>query len=216
MPTTAAAGDDETALLRAVGRLLHVDDDERIAPYREFARGDRSLAMAALVERDRRLLRMFLASTFTDTRTDDLGTALALLHSHPQVCAELLELFDELDGRVDHLQPVMGDVPLHLHARDTRLEIQAAFGDGLALRPPRWDSGVKWLPHEQTDVFAFHSGQDERRVLTHDALPGLCDQPRADPLGEPVGDLSRQPNRTALPPPRRARHDSGAVRSPAS
>ena len=47
------------------------------------------------------------------------------------------------------------DVPLHLHARYTRIEIQAAFNDGAALRPPRWDSGVKWLPHERTDVFAF-------------------------------------------------------------
>ena len=38
MPTSAA-GDNETALLRAVGRLLHVDDDERIARYRDFAVG---------------------------------------------------------------------------------------------------------------------------------------------------------------------------------
>ena len=36
MPT-APAGDSETQLLRAVGRLLHVDDDERIARYRDFA-----------------------------------------------------------------------------------------------------------------------------------------------------------------------------------
>jgi hypothetical protein len=154
--STAAAGESETALLRAVGRLLHVDDDERIERYRDFARRDRSLDAAILDERDRRLLRMFLASMFTDSRTDDLGTALALLHSHPQVCAELVELFNEIDGRVDHVQPVMAaEVPLHLHARYTRLEIQAAFADGSALRPPRWDSGVKWLPHEQTDIFAF-------------------------------------------------------------
>ena len=104
---TAPLGANETTLLRAVGRLLHVDDDERIARYRDFARGDRSLEMAALGQRDRRMLRMFLASMLTDARTDDLGTALAVLHAHPQVCAELVELFDELDGQVDHVQPVM-------------------------------------------------------------------------------------------------------------
>ena len=38
MPTSPA-GDSETSLLRAVGRLLHVDDDERIARYRDFAVG---------------------------------------------------------------------------------------------------------------------------------------------------------------------------------
>lgn len=31
----------------------------------------------------------------------------------------------------------------------------AAFNDGSTLRPPRWDSGVKWLPDEKADVFAF-------------------------------------------------------------
>src|SRR5262249_3356330 len=33
--------------------------------------------------------------------------------------------------------------------------IQAAFNEGVSLRPPRWDSGVKWLPSEKTDVFVF-------------------------------------------------------------
>jgi hypothetical protein len=42
-----------------------------------------------------------------------------------------------------------------MHARSTRIEVQAAFNDGAALRPPRWDSGVKWLPREQTDIFAL-------------------------------------------------------------
>ena len=78
--------------------------------------------------------------------------------AHPQVRRELIEVLDVLDARVDHLQPMLSTsphVPLHLHARYTRIEIQAAFNDGASLRPPRWDSGVKWLPHEQTDIFAF-------------------------------------------------------------
>lgn len=157
MPTSAA-GDNETALLRAVGRLLHVDDDERIARYRDFAASTLTMRVSALDERGRRLLRMFLASMFTDSTNDDLEATLARLRAHPQVCAEVAELFVELDAQVDHLQPMLStsrEVPLHLHARYTRIEIQAAFNDGGALRPPRWDSGVKWLPREQTDVLAF-------------------------------------------------------------
>jgi len=46
-------------------------------------------------------------------------------------------------------------LPLHVHARYTRVEIQAAFNDGARLRPSRWDIGIKWLPTEKTDVFAF-------------------------------------------------------------
>ena len=95
---------------------------------------------------------------FTDSTSEDLDAALTRLRAHPQVCAELAELMDELDAQVDHVQPMLStsqDVPLHLHARYTRIEIQAAFNDGRALRPPRWDSGVKWLPYERTDIFAF-------------------------------------------------------------
>ncbi|MDQ3306994.1 MAG: DUF3427 domain-containing protein [Actinomycetota bacterium] len=157
MPT-APAGDSETPLLRAVGRLVHVDDDERIAHYRDFAVGEHLPASEALDERGRRLLRMFLASMFTDSASDTLEAAWVRLRAHPQVCAEVAELLDELDAQVDHVQPVLStspQAPLHLHARYTRIEMQAAFDDGAAIRPPRWDSGVKWLPHEQTDMFAF-------------------------------------------------------------
>jgi hypothetical protein len=157
MPT-ASAGDSETSLLRAVGRLLHVDDDERIARYRRFAAGADTPGVEALDERSGRLLRMFLASMFTDSATDTLQAAWRRLRAHPQVCAELAELLDELDAQVDHVQPMLSTsthAPLHLHAQYTRIEIQAAFNDGTAIRPPRWDSGVKWLPHEQTDMFAF-------------------------------------------------------------
>lgn len=48
-----------------------------------------------------------------------------------------------------------GPVPLEVHARYTRREIQAAFGDGGSLIPPRWDSGVKWLADSKIDLFAF-------------------------------------------------------------
>ena len=48
-----------------------------------------------------------------------------------------------------------GAVPLEVHARYTRREIQAAFGDGGSLIPPRWDSGVKWLADSKIDLFAF-------------------------------------------------------------
>jgi superfamily II DNA or RNA helicase/HKD family nuclease len=155
---TLPAGESETLLLRAVGRLLHIDDDERIDRYREFATTSAHMDVEALGERDRRLLRMFLASMFTDAAGATLQEAWTRLRAHPQVCAELAELLDELDARVDHIQPMLSaseHIPLHVHARYTRIEIQSAFNDGDTLRPPRWESGVKWLPNEKTDVFAF-------------------------------------------------------------
>jgi hypothetical protein len=155
---TSPAGESETLLLRAIGRLLHIDDDERIRRYRAFATGSEPIDVDALDEPSRRLLRMFLASMFTDAASTTLHEAWTRLRAHPQVCAELAELLDELDAQVDHIQPMLSTsqhVPLHVHARYTRIEIQAAFNDGGGLRPSRWDSGVKWLPNEKTDAFVF-------------------------------------------------------------
>ena len=145
-------------MLRAVGRLLHVDDDERLTKYRRLISGDQPIAIDELSERERRLLRMLLASLVTNAAVTTMRAAMDALWAHRQVRSELNELLDVLDDRIDHLQPMLGahaDIPLHVHARYTRIEIQAAMNDGTALRPPRWDSGVKWLPDERTDVFAF-------------------------------------------------------------
>jgi superfamily II DNA or RNA helicase len=155
---TEREGPDEDAMLRALGRMLHVDDDERIAMYARFVTGNAPVSIDALSERDRRLLRMLLASIVTSTSVSALQDAMELLWDHPQVRSELTDLLAELDEQVDHVQPMLRDtstVPLHVHARYTRIEIQAAFNDGAGVRPPRWDSGVKWLPNERTDIFAF-------------------------------------------------------------
>jgi hypothetical protein len=95
---------------------------------------------------------------FTDAASATLEDAWTRLRAHRQVCAELVELLEKLSGAVDHVQPMLSPsehVPLHVHARYTRIEVQAAFNDGQALRPPRWDSGVKWLPNEKTEMFVF-------------------------------------------------------------
>jgi hypothetical protein len=155
---TLPAGANETSLLRAIGRLLHIDDDERIDRFREFATTSAPIDVDAFDERTRRLLRMFLASMFTDAASATLQEAWTRLRGHPQVCAELAELLGDLEARVDHIQPMLygsEHVPVHVHARYTRIEVQAAFNDGHTLRPPRWDSGVKWLPSEKADLFVF-------------------------------------------------------------
>jgi hypothetical protein len=212
---TSAAGESETLLLRAIGRLLHIDDDERINGYRAFATSSAPAQVDALDERSRRLLRMFLASMFTDAASDTLQDAWTRLRAHPQVCAELAELLAELQGRVDHVQPILstsGHVPLRVHARYTRIEIQAAFNDGARLRPSRWDSGVKWLRNEKTDVFAFTLDKTSgdfsptTRYQDYAISPELIhweSQSRTTVTSE-TGQLPR---------PRRARHKRGALRS---
>jgi superfamily II DNA or RNA helicase/HKD family nuclease len=154
---TAIAGPEETPLLRAVGRLLHVDDRERLDTYRSLVDRDTAPDVAALNDSERRFARMLIASLTTLKTKAALTEGLAELWCHPQVRAELLELLHILPERVDHLHAPLGivNVPLAVHARYTRTEILAAFDMGTGVKLPDWREGVKWNEDSRTDLFAF-------------------------------------------------------------
>jgi hypothetical protein len=153
-------GAHEAALRRACGRMLHLDDAERLGRYRAWLAGAAPPSIAALPERDRRLLRMLVASV-ADTvlrAAMSLDEAAGLLWGHPQVRQELRELLDVLDGRVSHVQHVLEthrDVPLLVHARYTRDEILAGFGVGANARVSPWQSGVYEARDARADLLAF-------------------------------------------------------------
>jgi len=154
-------GPDEVPLRRAIGRLDHVDDEERLAFYRRWVASDSAPSLDALSERECRLARMLVASVATQALAKDatLAEGVDLLWQHPQMRAELGELFDVLADRVDHVHSPLAshpDVPLQIHARYTRLEILAAFGVGeTTARVAPWQSGVWWAPEAGADLFAF-------------------------------------------------------------
>ena len=154
------AGPQESELRRACGRLLHVDDPERLAAFRRFVASAGPPEVAQLGERARRLLRMLVAAVTEQAlgKTTTLAEACALLWRHPQVLAELRELFEVLAERIDHLHHPLAthaEVPLQVHARYTRIEILAAFGIGEVARVAPWQTGVRWVPEARTDLLAF-------------------------------------------------------------
>ena len=155
---TRPEGPDEVPLLRAVGRLSHVDDEERISAYRSFVASDEPPDLDRLDARSHRLLRMLVGSLTTLPTSAPLEQAIEQIWRHPQVRAELLELFSVLPSRIDHLHPALdldARVPLRAHARYTRLEIFGAFGVGTGGRPPPWQTGVSYAKEANTDLFAF-------------------------------------------------------------
>ncbi|MDQ1306597.1 MAG: hypothetical protein QG671_2429 [Actinomycetota bacterium] len=156
----APAGPHEAPLRKAIGRRLHVDDDERIAIYRELLSSAAAPDVSTVPERRRRLLRMLVASLGDQVLTKDqsLQGGVDLLRAHPQVRAELTQLLVELDERVDHLHgplPMHPDVPLQVHARYTRIEIMAAFGVGMQAKTPDWREGAREVKDERADLLAF-------------------------------------------------------------
>ena len=210
---TDAAGPREEALLRAVGRLLHVDDHERLGAYRSLAEQASPPDPSAFDDRGRRVTRMLIGSLTTLKTSAPLSEGLAELWHHPQVRRELLELLDLLPERVDHLHTPLeiGNVPLAVHARYTRAEILAAFDVGRGVKPPTWQTGVWWDETSQSDLFAFTLDKSAGSFSPNHPLPRLRDQPGTHSLGEPVRDISRQRHRTPLHQPGRTRNERGAV-----
>jgi superfamily II DNA or RNA helicase len=154
----APPGPREESLLRAVGRLLHVDDDERIDAHSFFLSAETAPDAATLDIYDNRRLRMLVSSLTTLRPSAPFDYAVAEVWSHPQVRAELLELLALLRGHSDHLDVPLGlntPIPLRIHARYTRTEIQAAFATYDGAKPQTWQTGVLWDARSETDLFAF-------------------------------------------------------------
>lgn len=155
-------GPDERSLRRALGRLLHINDDQRLDFIGNLADAESGSRVELLSERERRLTRMLTAQLFARgsqvTKDSTLQEGVDALWRHPQVLAELRELGPLLKARVDHLvESLEGrpDVPLQIHASYTRLEILAAFGAGEGARAAAWQTGVRWLEDEAADLLAF-------------------------------------------------------------
>ena len=146
-------GPHEKELRRAVTRLLHVDDPVRTKAYRAVALGDTTVAP--------QLKRMLLTQLFSQVGSAkglSVTEAHSLLLDHPQVCAELIEVVDALAGTASHPHQTLNGVdglPLMVHGRYTRSEIQAAYGIGEGTQVNLWQSGVLWVPNWSTDLLAF-------------------------------------------------------------
>jgi hypothetical protein len=163
--TTAPRGPHEPQLRRAIGRMLHVDDLMRLDGYLAVLAGSACAAEdtkgCGNPVAQGRLQRMLLSSLFASVgEVGQLPPAQSagLLDDHPALVAELAQLFPLLGRRLTHVGHVLQDrplLPLAVHARYSRTEIQAAFEDGDCERTqvPTWREGVKWMPAERCDVF---------------------------------------------------------------
>ncbi len=153
-------GPNEATLRRAIGRLLHIDDEERLSFYDSILGSSEEPDLAELSPREIRLLRMLVAAVCEQILAKDvtLEEGVTLLWAHPQILAELQEVFALLLNQIDHLHQSLTtnpNVPLQIHAKYTRIEMLAALGVGGYAKTRPWREGVLWVEDEQADVLAF-------------------------------------------------------------
>ncbi|MGW1057333.1 DUF3427 domain-containing protein [Micromonospora rubida] len=138
---TSTPGSDDRELGRAVGRMLHLDDVDRLDLLARVAAGERPAAgrlwdmlhfdlwgpNASLASRDERVARLW---------------------AEPARCVELRQVAEVLRERIHRVTTRAG--ALRVHARYSRNEACAAFG---MPNPGSLREGVKWLESERADLF---------------------------------------------------------------
>ena len=150
-------GSDEVQLARAIGRMQHVDDPERVAFYTRLLGHPEPPRTNQLGVREQRLLTMLHFDLWgRDRDLGSLDAGLARLWQHSELRDELIQLLAVLEDGSTTVPVDAGfddTVPLWAHQRYTRDEVLAAFGDASAERPPTLREGVRYIQPAKTDVF---------------------------------------------------------------
>jgi superfamily II DNA or RNA helicase len=147
---------DEAKLGRGIGRLLHIDDEERLGFLRQLTADELPRIDDFDVRRSREL-HMALLTVLNPKKNDlsSLQEGVDELWAHPALIAEWRSVLEVLDDRIVHLQqslPMLDAVPLQVHAHYARDEILAAFGISTLMAPQPLQAGVYWHAETKTDL----------------------------------------------------------------
>jgi superfamily II DNA or RNA helicase/HKD family nuclease len=149
-------GPRQSALARAIGRIRHIDDRERVGFYGQVLRMDSPPALSHFGGRHLRLLNMLHVDLWDRSRDfGSLEASLEMLWAHPSLREELVQLLDVLGAQAESVEIDLGfapDVPLLVHERYTRQEVVAALGLASPACPRNFQEGVLWAEEYRTDV----------------------------------------------------------------
>ena len=158
---TPAEGPEEVHVARAIPRLLHVDDPDRLALYKRAVAGD--LPVEALDPGSfsgRALTGLHFAIWGPNSKLSSLADSMDRLRQHDGLASELSELFDVLEERAEHISEPLDrhmmwqhQIPLAVHSRASLDEILAAFSRMTFVRRNRLRQGVDFDPVTQSDLF---------------------------------------------------------------
>jgi len=152
------AGPDEQRLQRAIGRMRHIRDVERIESYTAWLMAANAPKLTDLTERERRLLTMLHFDLWGATRLPEgVEFWLARFWLYTALRAELGQLLRVISQDVAFVSVPLADfpdVPLQIHGRYTRDEIFAALGISNPAHPREWREGVRRVEAQRLDLLA--------------------------------------------------------------
>lgn len=155
-PITGETAPDHL-LMRAIGRLLHADDCERLDAWAAILKSDRVDPISSLCGRDYRLGLMFFAIVGGRRQlVDEADAVVDRIRNSPDLRREFSDLLEILTDRIRSVSrpvDVTGDVPLASHATYSLGEIVAAHAHtgkrGTLVFP---QGGVLWDEATKTDL----------------------------------------------------------------
>lgn len=161
-----AAQDGDGLAIRAIGRMLHIGDAERLRYYLALLRAGGPPGIPAEGSREHRLLTMLHFDLWL-SRTDlmTLKAGLAEIWQRPAVREELIAVFAALDVRAaaeTHDLGLAQDVPLSVHACYSRREVLAAIGHWTVEASPSHREGVLFDETHNADIFFVTLEKDEK------------------------------------------------------
>jgi hypothetical protein len=157
------AGEFEKELRASVGRMLHLDDAQRLRNYESFLADTKPPHAESMDMTDRRLLRMLVSSVANQVlarngvwKKAPLQRVVDMVWQHGQVVDELRDVVGVLQDAPDHVHssPLEG-IPLQVHSKYTRIEILAAVSDSDVAKTPEWREGVYDAKAADADLLVF-------------------------------------------------------------
>ena len=140
---TSPPGPNDRELGRAIGRMLHLDDLDRLDLLARMAAGEQP-------EPGRAWDMLHFDLWGPNAPLTEREERLAWLRAEPMRCRELRQVAEVLRDRIHRVTEPVAGLPLRVHARYSRNEACAAFG---MPNPGSLREGVKWLESEQADIF---------------------------------------------------------------
>ncbi|MFB4318305.1 DUF3427 domain-containing protein [Actinomadura sp. 21ATH] len=153
---------EDQRLGAAIGRMLHMDDPERLAFLKDVLSRPQPPEWDSADPRTQRLLAMFHASLDSGRPFSAVEENLGRLWRNTARRQELLAVIDVLYERIHRVTPVVEEIahlPVRLHARYSKDELLSAFG---VEKPRSWVQGVRWVAEEEADLFMVTINKTEK------------------------------------------------------